>query len=93
MKVTIIQQLGMHRLGDNYYYRYLCRAENGIVDVEEADIFIRVGQVFNLPDEEWSPESDIFTMQCDKCGHIYSKRSIVGHTVRCPICNTEEVIK
>jgi rubrerythrin len=95
MKVTVIEHLNcrLKEIGsDIYIHTYTLQAENGIIEQEEADVFLPKGYVIDLPDDEWSPNSEVFTIKCDKCGYVREKRSVRGCTITCPICNTQEVI-
>jgi len=95
MKVTVIGSHGcrLKELGsDTYIYTYTLQAENGIIEQEEADVFLPKGYVIELPDDEWQPDSEVFTIKCDKCGYVREKKTVRGWKVVCPVCNTEEVI-
>jgi len=92
LKVTILKHMGCGRRGDTYYHHYVLQAENGIIEEDEADVFLPTGYVLDLPDDEWQPDSEEFSIKCDRCGNVYTKKSIRGYTVYCPICNMEEVI-
>lgn len=90
MKCTIIRYIGVSPARGRYIY--VLEAENGIIAREEASVFLRVGTSFNLPDEEWSPDTEEYNVRCDGCGYEYTKKSIPGGVLECPICGTTEVI-
>ena len=90
MLCSIIQYLGYSPARKRY--TYVLQAENGIIAREEAKVFLRVGTSFDLPDEEWSPDTEEYNIRCDDCGHEYSKKTVPGGIVECPICGTKEVI-
>lgn len=95
MQVKVIKHLGCrlpYADSDTYLYNYLLQAENGIVEEEEADVYLPIGYTIDLPDDEWHPDSEHFTIRCDKCGLVYEKKSVRGWTIHCPACNMEEVI-
>lgn len=92
MKVTVVKFLNYYYHAGGYLYRYLLEAENGIIEEEEVDVYLPTGFVLELSDDAWMPDSETFTIKCDKCGYIREQRSRHGATVCCPVCNTEEVI-
>ena len=88
MLCTIIQYLGCAPARGRYIY--ILEAENGIIAREEAATFIPVGTSFDLPDDEWSPDTEEYDIACDGCGYEYSKKTIPGGKAECPICGTIE---
>lgn len=90
MKCTIIKYIGYSPARERY--SYVLEAENGIIAKEEAAVFLRVGTTFDLPDDEWSPDTEEYEFCCDGCGFEFPKKSIPGGIVECPICGTTEKI-
>lgn len=90
MLCTIIRYIGFSPARGRY--EYVLQAENGIIAKEEAKMFLRVGTQFDLPDDEWSPDTEEYDVLCDGCGFEYTKKSTPGGIVACPICGTEERI-
>lgn len=88
MRCTIISHVGYSPQRDRH--EYVLQADNGLVAKEEAQVLLRVGTSFDLPDEEWSPDTEEYDLRCDDCGYEYSKRATPGFVVACPICGTEE---
>ena len=88
MRCTILRHIGYSAVRERH--EYLLQADNGLVAKEEARVFIPTGTVFDLPDEEWSPDTEEYELRCDNCGYEYSKKALPGFTVSCPICGVEE---
>lgn len=90
MKVTVIRMLGCSPARNRW--SYVLEAANGLIDVQEADVFIKEGTVLDMPDEEWDINADSYDIRCDGCGHEYTGKTIPGGKLICPVCGQEELV-
>jgi ribosomal protein S27E len=73
-------------------WSYVLQAENGLIEKEEADVYIKEGTILNLPDEEWNERTESYDIHCDECHFEYTVKTIPGGIVSCPVCGQEERI-